>query len=154
MEPQTLESRVESLEQRVTLLEQLPARVDALTLQVSQLRDEMHAEFSAVHGDIRAGDEAVIRSLREEIRAGDEAVIRTLREEIRTGDEETRRVLREEMGSLEVRLRDDMRVLSATITAGHQEIMAQARTLYEDMHRKSAILEEGRRARRKPRSTE
>jgi len=124
MEPQTLESRVESLEQRVTLLEQLPARVDALTLQVSQLRDEMHAEFSAVRGEIRAGDE------------------------------ETRRVLREEMGSLEVRLREDMRVLSATITAGHQEIMAQARTLYEDMQRKSDILEEGRRSRRKPRSTE
>src|SRR5947208_14258134 len=118
MEPQTLESRVESLEQRVTLLEQLPARVDALTLQVSQLRDEMHAEFSAVRGDIRAGDEAVIRSLREEIR---------------TGDEETRRVLREEMGSLEVRLRDDMRVLSPTIPAGHQEIMAQPRAPHEDM---------------------
>src|SRR6266705_210754 len=114
MEPQTLESRVESLEQRVTLLEQLPGRVDALTLQVSQLRDEMHAEFSAVRGEIRAGDE------------------------------ETRRVLREEMGSLEVRVREDMRVLSATITVGHQEIMAQARTLYEDMQRRSAILEEGR----------
>ena len=124
MEPQTLESRVESLEQRVTLLEQLPGRVDALTLQVSQLRDEMHAEFSAVRGEIRAGDE------------------------------ETRRVLREEMGSLEVRVREDMRVLSATITVGHQEIMAQARTLYEDMQRRSAILEEGRRSRRKPRSNE
>src|SRR5437870_11454317 len=92
----------------MTLLEQLPGRVDALTLQVSQLRDEMHAEFSAVRSDIRAGDEAVIRTLREEIRAG---------------DEETRRVLREEMGSLEVRVREDMRVLSDTITAGHQESM-------------------------------
>jgi uncharacterized small protein (DUF1192 family) len=35
------------LEERATLLEQLPARVDALGLQISKLRDEMRAEFSA-----------------------------------------------------------------------------------------------------------
>ena len=64
MQPQTLEARVDRLEQRVTILEQLPARVDALTLQVSQLREEMHAQFSASH-----------TSLREEIRTGDERIL-------------------------------------------------------------------------------
>jgi hypothetical protein len=48
MRPQALERRVESLEQRVTVLEQLPARMDHLAVQISQLRDEMHAEFSEV----------------------------------------------------------------------------------------------------------
>jgi DNA anti-recombination protein RmuC len=47
MASQTLVSRLDKLEERVTLLEQLPARVDALALQISQLRDEMRAEFSA-----------------------------------------------------------------------------------------------------------
>jgi dsDNA-specific endonuclease/ATPase MutS2 len=76
MSPQNVEGRVEELEERVTILEQLPARVDALTLQVVHLREEMHAGFSAVQ-----------TSLREEIRAGDEGLrteISALREEIRT----------------------------------------------------------------------
>ena len=63
MEPQTLEQRVEHLERRVTLLEELPARVDALGLQISQLRDEMRAEFSAT----RSRDEETRRLLLKEI---------------------------------------------------------------------------------------
>ena len=55
MAPQTLAARMDSLEARVTLLEQLPARVDALASQVSQLRDEMRSEFSAVRGEIQTG---------------------------------------------------------------------------------------------------
>ena len=82
MPPQTLERRVERLEQRVTVLEQLPARIDGIAVQISQLRDEMHAEFSAVRNEIAVGDERVITALREESRAGDERVITTLREEI------------------------------------------------------------------------
>ena len=76
----------------MTILEQLPARVDALALQVSQLRDEMHAEFSAVRGEIEAGDE------------------------------ETRRVLR----------------------GAADEIMGQARSLYENALSRIALMEEGR----------
>jgi hypothetical protein len=75
MPPQTLERRVERLEQRVTILEQLPARGEALAVQISQLRDEMHVEFSAVRNEIGAGDERVIGTLREEIRAGDQSVM-------------------------------------------------------------------------------
>ena len=113
MQPQTLDRRVERLEQRVAILEQLPARVDALTLQVSQLREEMHAEFSAVRTEIREGDEAVIRTLREE-----------------------------------------MRIVVDTINAGNQEVMAQARTLYEDMRTRMALIQEGRASQGKDPSIE
>jgi len=85
MATQTLAARVDRLEQRVTLLEEMPARVDALTLQVSQLRVEMRGECSAVRDEIRAGDEETRRVLREEIRAGDERVmgqVRVLHEEL------------------------------------------------------------------------
>jgi len=114
MAPQTLAARMDSLEARVTLLEQLPARVNALALQVSQLRDEMRSEFSAVRGDVQAGDEETRHALRDEIRAGDEETRRTLRDEIRTGDEETRRTLRDE------------------IRTGLAEVMTHARGLHEE----------------------
>jgi hypothetical protein len=94
MAQKSLEERVDMLEHRVEILEQLPDRVTAIEQQIVQLRDEMRAEFSATRVDARAGDEDVVRTLREEIRAGDEQVIRTLREEIRAGDEETRRFMR------------------------------------------------------------
>jgi hypothetical protein len=61
----------------VTRLEQLPARIDDLTLQVSQLRTEMRGEFSAVRGEIAeqgaasaAWDEALgiqMRMLHEDV---------------------------------------------------------------------------------------
>src|SRR4029453_17485708 len=100
MPPQTLERRVERLEHRVTILRQLPARVEALAVQISQLRDEMHVEFSAVRNEIGAGDERVIGSLREEICAGHDHVIATLREDIRAGDQSVMtqaRVLHEDL---------------------------------------------------------
>ena len=81
MATQTLAARVDRLEQRVTLLEELPARVDALTLQVSQLRVEMRGEFSAVRDEIRGGDEETRRVLRAEIRAGDARVMEQVRSE-------------------------------------------------------------------------
>jgi len=83
MPPQTLDRRVERLEQRVTILEQLPDRVEALALQISQLRHEMHVEFSAIRSEMVAEDDRVLTTLREEISAGDERVITTLRDEIR-----------------------------------------------------------------------
>src|SRR5713101_4874042 len=97
MPPQTLVRRIESLESRVAVLEQLPARFDALALQISQMREEIRGEFSALRSEIRAGDEETRRVLRDEIRAGDEETRRVLRDEIRAGDEETRRVLGDEI---------------------------------------------------------
>ena len=74
-----------SNKRRVEILEQLPERVTALEAQIVQLRDEMRAEFSATRAEARAGDEHVVRSLREEIRAGDEETrrfVRILHEEV------------------------------------------------------------------------
>ena len=85
MAQESLEKRMDRLERRVEILEQLPERVTAVESQIVLLRDEMRSEFSAVRGEIRAGDEQVIKTLREEIRAG---------------EEQTRRVLTERMESL------------------------------------------------------
>jgi len=58
MQPQPLEKRVERLEERVTILEQLPARVDNLAVEISQLRDEIRVESSAIrrHVDIKTDE--------------------------------------------------------------------------------------------------
>jgi len=61
--PQPIEIRVQLLEERVTSLEELPPRMAGLELQIVQLRTEMHAEFSAVRGEIRS----LGTGLREEI---------------------------------------------------------------------------------------
>jgi predicted phage gp36 major capsid-like protein len=85
MAQKSLEERVDMLERRVEILEQLPERVTALEVQIVQLRDEMRAEFSATRAEARAGDEHVVRTLREEIRAGDEETrqfMRILHEEV------------------------------------------------------------------------
>jgi cell division protein FtsB len=89
MRPQTLERRVESLEQRVTVLEQLPARVDNLAAQISQLRDEMHAEFSEVRnqmyllrdellGSVKAGNAEVMAQARALYEGGTQAKLAIL----------------------------------------------------------------------------
>ena len=75
MQPQSLDARVERLEKRVSALEELPARVDALTLQISQLREEMHVAFSATNTRIESLDQQLgrqsgqIESVREELTA-------------------------------------------------------------------------------------
>ena len=87
MSPQSIEARLEKLEQRVTALEQLPARIDDLTLQIVQLREELHVEFSAMRSEMNAGDEETRRALREEIRAGDKEIMshaRVLYEDMKT----------------------------------------------------------------------
>jgi hypothetical protein len=71
MQPQTLDQRVERLERRVTTLEELPAHVDALGAQISQLRDEMQAAFSA--RDIRLDER--FQQLRYIIENGNEEIM-------------------------------------------------------------------------------
>ena len=94
MPPQTIESRVERLERRVTELEQLPARIDDLTLQISQLCTEMRDEFSAVRGEmaeqgrgLRAEMAEQGESLRAEMAEQSATIISTLRTEIADRDE-------------------------------------------------------------------
>jgi hypothetical protein len=92
MQPQSIVRRVERLEERVTSLEALPGRIDDLTLQVSQLREEMRGEFSAVRAEMREMGDGLRADMRE--MAGD------LRADMRELDEETKRhmlVLHEEV---------------------------------------------------------
>ena len=49
----TLANRVETLEHRVDALEQLPGRVAALEVQVSQFREEVRVEFSAIRTEMK-----------------------------------------------------------------------------------------------------
>jgi hypothetical protein len=90
MPPQTLVGRVVKLENEMAALRELPAQVAELASQVLQLRGEMRAEFLAIRGEIRAGDEETRSQLRGETHTGFSAI----REEIREGDEETRRQMR------------------------------------------------------------
>jgi predicted phage tail protein len=60
-------TRLEILEQRVTALEAMPARLDALSVQIQQLRQQMHDGLSALREEIRAGDEETRRVLREAV---------------------------------------------------------------------------------------
>src|SRR5438128_141748 len=71
MPQESLVKRVEKLEGEMTALAGLPAQVADLAAQVSQLRVEMRAGFSAIRDEIRAGDAGTIGQLRDEIRAGD-----------------------------------------------------------------------------------
>jgi hypothetical protein len=105
MSPQPLATRVERLEQRMTALEELPARVEALELQIVQLRGEMHGEFAALRIDMRAGDEETRRVLREELGKSRDELIGQFRGELRGEIGELRDDLRGEIGQL----RDDLR---------------------------------------------
>jgi hypothetical protein len=119
---------MDSLEARVTLLEQLPARVDALALQVSQLRDEMRSEFSAVRGDVQAGDEETRHALRDEIRTGLAEVMthaRGLHEEQRAA-----------LALVAQGLGDE-------INAGDSRVMEQVRVLHEDIVARLTLIQEG-----------
>jgi hypothetical protein len=66
MQPRSVIERIEIVERKVEVLETLPEGVSAVELQLVQLRDEMRAEFSALRGDMRAGDEETRRTLRQE----------------------------------------------------------------------------------------
>ena len=79
MAPPPLTRRVQILEEKVETLERLPARIEALELQILQVREEVRAEFSATREGL--GDE--MREL--------ETRLRVL---IAEGDEETRRYMR------------------------------------------------------------
>src|SRR5262245_7641993 len=146
MQQRSAIERIEVLERKVEVLELLPERVAAVEWQLVQLRDEMRAEFSALRGDMRTGDEETRGVLGEEIRAGDEETRRTLREEIRAGDEETRRVLRGEIRASDEETR---RTLREEIRGGDEETRQLMRVLHEDVISRLATIQEGRPARKR-----
>lgn len=114
MQPQSLEVRVERLETRVTALEGLPNRIDALTLQVSQLREEMHVEFSAIH----ARSDTLDNRLTGQIDALDRRL---------TGLDER---LTGQIESVKLELGTQMRVL-------HEEVISRLALLQEGRARRS-----------------
>ena len=60
MQRQTIERRVEMLEEHVMSLQQLPARMDALSVQISQLRDDLSTKISA----LMASDDRILAQVR------------------------------------------------------------------------------------------
>ena len=105
MPQQTLANRVESLERRMDGLEGLSDRVASLELQISQFREEVRLEFSAVRDEIsdlgktlrdgmHSGMDSLAKTLRDEWHDEMNSLADTLRGEIRAGDEETRRQMR------------------------------------------------------------
>jgi hypothetical protein len=64
MNEPSLNDRVQILEETVKELYGLPTRVEALELQIVQLREEMRGEFSVVRQEIRNGDEETRRYMR------------------------------------------------------------------------------------------
>ena len=104
MDETTLPERVEMLEDTVRELITLPARIEAvegrlasvdgrvgsLQMQVVQLREELHGEFSAIRGEVAA----LGSDLRTEMRALNAETVARLETKIEAGDEETRRHMR------------------------------------------------------------
>ena len=108
-----LVERVTSVEQRLDRLEQVPGRLDQLTLEIVQRREEMNARFAAItdelvllrselRAEFRADLQAMADTLRAEFRADLQAMADALRAEMRALNEETRRhmlVLHEDLVS-------------------------------------------------------
>jgi uncharacterized protein (DUF3084 family) len=114
--------RLEILEKKVAAVETLPARVGAVELQIVQLRDEVHIEFSAIRQEFSA--------VRQEFSA--------VRQEFAA--------VRQEMAAMGASLREELR---AEIRAGDEETRRYMRVLHEDVIARIATLGEGRRLRKK-----
>ena len=124
-----LERRVSILEGKVDHLEKLPVRIDALELQIVQLRTEIRGECSAFREGIITGD----AENRAEMRAGFEA----LHEKIIAGDAETR-----------AEMRAGFETLRKEIVAGNEGTRRYMRVLFEDLIERSATI--GSSAPRRP----
>ncbi len=105
------------LEERVTSLEELPPRMGGLELQIVQLRTEMHAEFSAVRGEIRLVD-------------------------VRLGSVEAGQ--REEIRSLGTGLREEIHSVETGLRLAIDEAQVQTRVLFEDFVARLAVVDEGK----------
>ena len=103
----------QALERRVERLEQRVTILEQLPARV----EELAGQILQLRKEMRMEFSAV----RTEIRDGDETTRRVLHEEIQAAVAETRRVVRETS----------------------DEIMGQARTLYEAMDAKLALIQEG-----------
>ena len=71
MSPESFSERLLTVEGQVSALQGVPKKVEELTVEVSQRRDETHAALSAIH--------AVLDAIHIAIREGDEETRRQMR---------------------------------------------------------------------------
>ena len=147
MASQTIEERVDVVEQRVTALNALPARVDALSTQIVDLRGEMRTEFSASRAEMHAEFSTVRGEARSEF-AASRGEMQSEFLAIRGGerDAETPSLcsLKNDIGDLRDTLRKE-------IQENGDRVMGQVRVLHEDLVARIALLgEKPKRTRRSP----
>jgi len=132
MSERTVSERIEIVEQTVEALRALPGRVEALEVQIMQLRAEMRGDFSAVRSEMQAEFVAV----RNEMRADRSETLRGFA------------AVRDEMRAIEDDLRAEMHALHhltlEEIRAGDTETRRYMRVLFEDLVGRIAVLGEGR----------
>ena len=130
MASQTIEERVDVVEQRVTALNALPARVDALSTQIVDLRGEMRTEFSASRAEMHAEFSTVRGEARSEF-AASRGEMQSEFLAIRGGerDAETPSLcsLKNDIGDLRDTLRKE-------IQENGDRVMGQVRVLHEDLY--------------------
>ena len=160
MPREALTDRVERLEKTVEALQTLPAevaalgeRVGAVEVQVSQLRTEMHTEFSAMRSELAVGTEvqAEFAAVRGEMRTEFAAVqgeFATVRSEMQTGFADVKNELREEIRveitAVRTEMREDFAAARDEMLAGFaivtSELGRQIRESAEEGKRHSATL--------------
>lgn len=129
----SLRERVTILEQKVEGLESLPARMTAVEWQIVQLRNDMHAGFSALREELGGEILGATGSVRDELHAE----ISSVRDELRAEINSVRDDLRAEISSVREELR-------AEIRAGDAETRRYMRVLHEDVIGRIAALQNGR----------
>ncbi len=139
MPERTLVERVDILEQKVEGLETLPGRVHAVELQIVQLREEMHAGFSALRADFRG-------ELQSEIRGSRDSLKSELQAEIRASLDSVRNELRVEIRASRDSLKSE---LQAEIRAGDEETRRYMRVLHEEVISRIATIGGARQSRRR-----
>jgi chromosome segregation ATPase len=132
MPPQTIESRVEKLEEQVTNFQDLPGRMDALSVQISQVREDLGAQILQLREEVDARFDAVDARF-DAVDARFDAVDARF-DEVGARISATERTLREE------------------IVAGDERILTQVRVLHEDVVSRLALIQEGQPRPRRRRS--
>jgi uncharacterized coiled-coil DUF342 family protein len=128
MPPQTIERRVEKLEEQMTTLQQLPARMDALSVQISQTREDLGAKISTMDAKISTMG----------------AKISTMDARVSTMDAR--------VSGMDARISGTEKSLREEILSSGDRILTRVRMLHEDVISRLALIQEGRRERsRSPR---
>jgi hypothetical protein len=135
MSPQSLIERLLKLEKQMSELSELPKKVDDLALQVSQLRAEMHGEFSAVRGEVATGFAAVRGEMATEFAA--------VRGEMAAGFAAVRGEMATGFAAVRGEISTEFAAVRGEIKEGDEETRRQMRVLHEEVISRIALLQEG-----------